>query len=117
MKKIVLLVVVIAIGLLAYNYLTTGELRLLPAASSPQAKELASLERELQRTVLDYRTAAKGAAVSGVDLTAEAVAARRSAKSIEKRLAELRTSLDSDRDRARADRLMEKVKAFLASLE
>ena len=117
MKKIVVLLVVIAAALLAYNYLTTGELRLLPAASSPQAKELASLERELQRTMVDYQTAAKGAALSGVDFTAEATAARRSARSIEKRLEALEKSIDSGKDRERAARLREKVEAFLESLE
>jgi len=117
MKKIVLLAVVVVAGLLAFNYFTTGELRLLPASSSPEAKELTRLEGDLRRTMIDYRTAAKGAALSGVDFTTEVTAARRNALEIQKELGALRDSLPPGRERDRADRLMEQVKEFLASLE
>lgn len=113
MKKIVLLLVVVAAGLLAFNYFTTGELRLLPAASSAQAQELSRLQGELRSAVRAYRSAAQGAAVSGVDLTAEATALRRDARRIEKRVLDIQKSLTSDKDRAKAQELLDEIHRVL----
>jgi hypothetical protein len=113
MKRIVLLLVVVAVGLVAFNYFTTGELRLLPAASSPQAQELSRLQRELRSAVRAYRSTAQGAAVSGVDLSAEATALRREARRIEKRVLEIQKDLTSDRDRAKAQELLDEIQRIL----
>ncbi len=116
MKKIVLLAMVVAAGLLAFNFLTTGELRLLPGASSPEARELAKLQEDLRSAVRAYHAAAQGAAVSGVDLTAEATALRREARRIEKRVLEIQKNLASRKDRARAQELLDEIHSVLQEL-
>lgn len=116
MKKLLLLVAVVAIGLLAFNYFTTGELRLLPASSSPQAQELDRLQTELRAEVRSYKSAGQGAAVSGVDLTAEVAATRREAHRIEKRVLELQKKCTSDKDREKAQQLLEEVRGVLSKL-
>jgi hypothetical protein len=116
MKKLLLLVAVVVFGLLAFNYFTTGELRLLPASSSPQAQELDRLQSDLRAAVRSYRSAAQAAGVSGVDFTAEATATRREASTIEKRVLELQKQCTTDKDREKAQRLLEEVRGVLSEL-
>ncbi len=66
MQKIVLIVVVIVLGLLAFNYFTTGELSLTPAGgSSDDGSELNRLRGDFRAAAREYRQAGRSAGLSG----------------------------------------------------
>ena len=67
MQKIVLIVVVIVLGLLAFNYFTTGEFSLMPAGgSSDDGRELNSLRGEFRSAAREFRQAGRSAEHTGL---------------------------------------------------
>ena len=103
MQKIVLIVVVIVVGLLAFNYFTTGELRLLPGESG------SGDERELNRLRGEFRAAAR---VSGLDTTDAASAALAAVERVEKQVESLvKRTQDSDL-KAEAEKLLDEIRKY-----
>ena len=89
-KRLVVLIVVLAGALLAYNYFTTGNLTLMPGATlSAEEQELNDLEAQLKQEVRQFAQAGRAAGLSGVDTTASAEAARVEIEKIQRRLDEL----------------------------
>ena len=75
MKAIIVLIVVVVVGLVAFNYFTTGELTLMPSGSGGgEAKELNVLRGEFRSLAREFRQAGRSAAMSGMDTTAAASA-------------------------------------------
>ncbi len=115
MKKLFLLLIVAAGAYIAFTWFTTGQLP-FGMGSSPQAQEIARLSRELGRIERDYAVAARGAAVSGVDTTAEASAALAGVKRIEKQLQGIEKNLTDAKARKLAGQLHRRIEEFRASL-
>jgi hypothetical protein len=117
MKKLVIAVVVIVVGLLAYNYATTGELKLVPSFSvSEEEQGVQDLQDRFDAAKKQYAQAHRGAAVAGIDTTAEADAARNNVKKINRELKKLREGLTEERAIRKADALAGSVQAFVSEL-
>ena len=117
MKKAVMAVVVILVGLLSYNYATTGEVKLIPSFSlSAEEQSVKDLKAQFEAAKRRYSQALRSAGLGGVDTTADVEAARRSAKELERELATLRKRLTDDRAIRNAEELVELVRTFALEL-
>jgi len=117
MKRVFLVLVVLVVGLLGYNYVTTGEIALMPSsAKSAEERELIRLEQDFDRARAEFKQAGRAASVSGLDTTADAESARRLVMGTEKDLKQLRQRLDSPPVIARADRLAHAIEDFYGDL-
>jgi hypothetical protein len=115
-KTLLAVVIIAAAALVAFNYFTTGELRLLPASPSPEAQELNQLRGDLHAVIRQYNDAAKGSAVSGLDTTFEVGELLHKAQGIEKRVRELQKKVKKESDRQKADKLLREVTDFINQL-
>lgn len=89
-KLLVFLVIAAVLGMLAYNYATTGTLSLFPGAPSEDARTLATLERQLDGARQRQAQAQRMAGVGGVDTSAEFAEASREAERLEQAIAALK---------------------------
>ena len=90
LKRIVVVLVLIVAALLAYNYVTTGKLGLIPTTTmSEQEREIDSLIQQVKQAAVTYAQAARAAGMSGIDTTADAEVARQQLEAIQKRTKEL----------------------------
>ncbi len=115
MKKLVLLLAVVAVAYLGFTYITTGTLP-FGMGTSPEAREITRLSGELARIERDYAVAARGAAVSGVDTTAEASAALEGVRRIERELQRIEKKLTDPKAKRLAADLRRRIDEFRASL-
>ena len=117
MKKLAVVLVVAIVGLVAFNYATTGELTLAPSFStSEQERAVQDLQREFGAAQKRYAQAYRAAAVGGIDTTADADAAIGSVKSIKRELESVRKKLSEERAKRIADELAIAVRAFEKNL-
>jgi hypothetical protein len=93
MKKIVLLIVVLAGALLAVNYLRTGQVALFPAAVSQEERALRDLERELESVNAQLAQAGRTASMTGMDTSGDASGLLERKEALEKKIAEARRKL------------------------
>ena len=90
MKGIVVLIVVIVVALLAFNYFTTGEFTLMPSSSGgDETQDLNRLRGEFRSLAREFRQAGRSAAVSGIDTTTAAAAVLSELDGVEERVAEI----------------------------
>ena len=106
MRTLLILAVVVVVALLAFNYFTSGELRLLPAASSAEQQQLDDLRDDFAAAKSTYRQAERAAGVSGMDTTSDAAVAH-----IEERLEKLEGTLQGD-DKEAAQTLAREIADF-----
>ncbi len=86
-KKILIGVFLGLLGLIAFNWITSGEVALIPTTTlSAEGRELARLEGEFASVTHDYYQAGRAAGMTGMDTTAEARAAMDRLDQIEKEL-------------------------------
>jgi len=111
MKGLILVVLLVAAALLAYNYVHTGRLTLVPSSLSKSEQELQRLGERLDSARRQFEAAGRAAGVAGVDTTADAEAARREVERIEADLQDLQKRLEAA-DRFKADELMDKIQEF-----
>jgi hypothetical protein len=112
-QKIVLLVVVIVVGLLAFNYFTTGELRLLPGESgSGDERELNRLRGDFRAAAREFRQAGRSAAVSGLDTTDAASAALAAVERVEKQVESLVNRTQDSNLKAEAEKLLAEIRKY-----
>jgi hypothetical protein len=117
MKKILIVIAVVIAGLIAYNYVTSGEFSVVPSFTlSEDEKELKALENRFNAAVKQYSQAGRTAGLSGMDTTADAEAARLSVQQISKELKSLQKRLSSDSLIRRAERLAADVREFAEKL-
>ena len=117
MKKVLVLLVVVVVALLAYNFLTTGKLSLVPGPSmSEQEQQVARLEGDLKSARTSFRQASRAAAVSGVDFTAEAAVALAEVDTIEKALVSLERNLTEEAAKQAAKQLKTEIREFKSEL-
>jgi hypothetical protein len=113
MQKIVLIVVVIVLGLLAYNYFTTGELSLMPGgAASDDGAELNRLRGEFRAAAREFRQAGRSAGVSGLDTTDQASAALAAVERIEKAVESVAAKSDDPELKTEADKLLAEIRKY-----
>ena len=113
MKKIFVLLVVVVVALLAYNFLTTGKLSLMPGpAMSEQEEQVNRLKGDLNSARTSFRQASRAAAVSGVDFTAEAATALAEVDAVEKALASLERGLTEEAAKQAAKQLGSEIREF-----
>jgi TolA-binding protein len=93
MKKIVLLVVVLAGALVGVNYLRTGQVALFPAALSQEEKALRDLERELEAVEAQMAQAGRTASMTGADTTGDVAALLQEKERLEQQIAAARKKL------------------------
>jgi chromosome segregation ATPase len=111
MKGLVLVVLFVAGALLAYNYVHTGKLTLIPSSLSKAEQQLQRLEERLDSARRQFQAAGRAAGVAGVDTSADAEAARREVERIEADLKALSGQLE-EADKVKADELMDKIQEF-----
>ena len=113
MMKIVMLIIIAAAGLVAYNYFTTGEMSLIPSSTlseeEQEVKSLADSFREAQRQV---REAERTAAVSGIGNIGAVEDAINEIDQIESDLVTLKSSLKSASAMKEAERLEREIEEF-----
>jgi peptidoglycan hydrolase CwlO-like protein len=115
MKGLLLVVAIAIAALLAYNYVHTGKLTLIPSSLSKTEEQLQRLEQRLDNARREFQAAGQAAGLTGVDTSADAEAARREVERIEADLERLQGQLD-DATRPIADQLKERIKEFKKDL-
>lgn len=90
MKKVLVLVAVLVVAWLGYNYMQTGKVSFFPASQSPEQAQLAALESELHAIESQIESAGRAAGVTGMDTTADVGALTARKEQIEKQIAELK---------------------------
>ena len=116
-KGVIFGILVIVVGLAAYNYFTTGKLTLIPSSSvSAEASELKDLGARFNAAKRQFAAAGRAAALSGVDSTADAEAAMLEIEQVEARLSKLKRRLGSDPARRDAERLERTIREFKRDL-
>jgi hypothetical protein len=113
MKNIITLVVVVVVALVAFNYFTSGEFKLLPGGSmSEEEQELNRLKGEFRRATQAYRQAGRSAGISGMDTTADAEAALKTVDGVERDVKALRKKTDDPEAREKIDALLAEIKKY-----
>ncbi len=91
MKKILVLVAVLVVAWVGYNFMQTGKLTLLPGGgASPEEAQIQSLESELHSVESQIESAGRAAGMTGMDTTADVGALTARKEAIEKQIAELK---------------------------
>lgn len=117
-KGIFILIAVIVVGLLVYNYLNTGKVTLIPSAGlSEEEKELKMLEEEIRAAERSFAQAGRASALTGVDTTSDAIAARQVLDRVENRAKELKRKTTSDEIKFRIEELENKIKELKNKME
>jgi hypothetical protein len=112
-QKIVLIVVVIVLGLLAYNYFTTGELSLMPGGGAGEdGSELNKLRGEFRSAAREFRQAGRAAGLSGMDTTDAAGAALAAVERVEKQVESLAKRTEDIDVKAEAEKLLSEIKKY-----
>jgi len=113
MKKLAVVLAVAVVGLLAFNYATTGELTLTPSFSkSEEEVAVRDLQDAFDVARKQFAQAHRAAGVSGIDTSADADAAVSSVKRIKRELESLRKKLSEDRAKRSAGELSQALRAF-----
>ena len=113
MKNVIVIVLLVLGGLLAYNYFTSGELTLIPSGpSTPEMEEIKRMERSFETAQKEFNQALRSAGMAGLDTTGDAEAAMKEVKRIERSLDKLVRRLGNDDERKMADRLKLRIKQF-----
>ena len=113
MKKLVVLILIGAGGLVAYNYFTTGELSLIPSSSiSAESEELKKLEKTFRRAQNKLTQGSRAAAITGLDTPADVTGAMREIEDVEKALISLKRRMASESAKKKVDRLLSEIRAF-----
>jgi len=113
MRNLITIAVVVVIGLVAFNYFTTGEFKVLPGSSmSQEERDVNRLKGEFRRAAQEYRQAGRQAGISGMDTTAAAEIALRTVAGVERDLNLLRKETSDPEVLDLIDELLKEVKKF-----
>jgi hypothetical protein len=113
MRNLITIAVVVVIGLVAFNYFTTGELKVLPGRSmSPEERDVNRLKGDFRRAAQEYRQAGRQAGISGMDTTAAAEIALITVAGVERDLKLLRKDTSDPKVIDSIDELLREVKKF-----
>lgn len=111
MKQLAVLAALLVAGLLAWNWYTTGELRLVPQSgpSSPEEARVDDLEERFEDAMRSWANAQRGTGIAGIDMTADADAAHREVLAVRGELERLIPRLDDEKLAERARKLLRKI--------
>ena len=113
MTRIVVLIIIVVAGFIAYNYFTTGEMALSPSLTlSEEEQEVKSLADSFNEAQREVRQAERTGAVSGVGNLGAVEDAINEIDRIQNDLATLKSSLESDSAIEEAERLEGEIEAF-----
>ena len=113
MRNLITIAVVVVIGLVAFNYFTTGEFKVLPGSSmSPEERDVNRLKGDFRRAAQEYRQAGRQAGISGMDTTAAAQIALTTVAGVERDLKLMRKDTSDPEVIDLIDELLEEVKKF-----
>jgi hypothetical protein len=116
-RNVVIVIAVLLVALVGYNYFTTGQFSILPSQGlSDGERAIKDLEDRLADARARYSQAERTAGVSGIDTTADAEAARMSARQIATDLDALRKRLTDGTEIEDAEKLAGAVQEFLGTL-
>src|SRR5664280_2306549 len=90
MKGLLAFVAIAVVALLAYNYVHTGRLALIPSSLSRDEQALQRIEERFDTARRQFEAAGRAAGVAGADTTADADAARRDIDKADAGIADLR---------------------------
>ena len=94
MKKMILFLVVLAVvGLVAYNFATTGEFSILPVTMSEDEKALKRLEDERSALKREFAQAGRSAGLAGIDTSTDAAAIQIAIDRVDQQIAELKKKI------------------------
>jgi predicted negative regulator of RcsB-dependent stress response len=113
MKKLVVLILIGAAGLVAYNYYTTGEISLIPSSSlSEEERELKQLEKVFHKAQNEIIQASRAASITGLDTPSDVTGAMREIERVEQALIGLKKRISSERAKTTVERLLSEIRAF-----
>ena len=113
MKNLIVLVVIALAGLLAYNYFTTGELKVIPSsAPSEEDVEVQRLDKQFREAQRMFTEGSHGAAIGGIDTQADLTGAMREVDRIEKALKALMAGLKTESAKTKAQQLLSDIQTF-----
>jgi len=113
MKNLIVLVVIALAGLVAYNYFTTGEFKLIPSSSpSGEEVEVKRLEKQFREAQRMFLEGSRGASIGGIDTPADVVGAMREVERIEEELIALKAHLASEAVETKAAQLLSDIETF-----
>jgi len=104
MKKLIWLIIIVAIGIVAYNYFI--------APLSEEEQKVKVLEDEFNSAIKDFNQAERSAGISGMDTTADLDDAMDKVKLVKEKLEELKEKLTSESAIERADKLKNRINKF-----
>lgn len=93
MKKLILIIAVLAVAWVGVNYLRTGHFTLSPPTQSAEERHLADLEDELAGIESQIAQAGRAAAMSGIDTTADVESLLKRKEELNKKIVEARKRL------------------------
>jgi hypothetical protein len=113
MKKLVVLILIGAAGLVAYNYYTTGEISLIPSSSlSEEERELKQLEKVFHKAQNEIIQGSRAASITGLDIPSDVTGAMREIEQVEQALIGLKRRVSSERTKTKVERLLSEIRAF-----
>ena len=113
MRNLITIAVVVIIGLVAFNYFTTGEFKILPGSSmSPEERDVNRLKGDFRRAAQEYRQAGRQAGISGMDTTAAAAIALTTVAGVERDLKLMLKDTSDPEVIDSIDELLKEVKKF-----
>ena len=116
MRNIITIVVLVVVGMVAYNYFQTGEFSLMPTSMSEEEQELNRLKGEFHRVAQQFRQAGRSAGLSGMDTTDAAGAALAPLEGIERDLRKLKKDSEDSEVKNKIDDLMNEIKDFKSKI-
>ena len=115
-KKVLAGIVLGLAGLIALNWITTGEVTLIPSAPlSAEGREIGRLEGRFVAATHRLQSAERAAGATGMDTTSEAQAALDELNQVEKELNDLRSRVTSPSDQAKIDEILSNIKKVKSS--
>ena len=117
-RNILIIIALIVVGLLAYNFLNTGKITLIPSSGlSEEEQEIKMLEEELQAAERTFSQAGRAASLTGVDSTSDAAAAMRVVERVASRARELKRRATSEDIKDKIEQLEDKIKELKNKME
>ena len=109
-KKIILGIVLAAVALVAFNFVSTGEITLIPTTPlSAEARAFNRLHERFVAATHQLNQAEKSAGVTGMDTSADAQAALNELDQIEKELKELKGQTIAAEDINKIDEVLANI--------
>lgn len=110
MKTILILVAIVVVALVTFNFLTTGEVSVLPNVEpTGEAAELKTLADQLHAAFEAYHRTGRDGDLSGVDTKADLRYIAEEIDSIELKLKVMKKSAKSIEVRGEAEKLLEEI--------